>query len=859
MLKVNELFIGLPWEAQSSIATSIGLVSKYLRGIDLQHYHAPLLTSGSSRINDWSFDPAHPRKFALCNGNLQFYDIKEEATTAHQLLKPSHIVQGSKTQSISQIQYNPVVSCLLVTDSSNSIRIFDTEAQRFAVKVSGAHELLPYEPSPPAVGRRVRAPNPFDQVFGAFPQNTRRGMPCLVKGSWNSDHTTIFASYSDGDCILIDPRSQNAVIWRQALHEKNRSKKAVTIQALTHEHFFLSSCQYQGRLEIKLWDQRQKKEPIQTIDMGSTSAPACMVTDEDCRHLFASARGDRMLRHFSLYDTDRHAPELILKNSYFHRSYIRQLAMVPKTLWEHQAHEIAQLLLCDGSTIDTIHVKDKSFDSDQNIYSPRSPRVLTSSQGNKLNLSRSGTQNPVLSPRNPTDDASKPSVSPCGASSLTASSERLKSLCQWCGRPISNQLRQSQTSQMALELPLPSRFCSVPETFDTAPLLGCEAFLAGDELGDRKRVPITPWGDLTADIAKEFLVPDFADFNLVLTSGETYPIHRCILAARSPFFKKLFDTSPNSQAPEASFSSLDPISAATTSSNAPNASNLPSTVIGRTIKGIEILPLIIERILFYIYTDTLPIGYVQKYADQLTALAAEWGLMQLSRWLENYRKNPDTAQYFSFYQHQLLLLRTKPQLYFSDLSLVPGVPVIGSELADGTQINTDAPRCAQCVTTPTPIKTHRLFAAARNEFLRRLLMSGLQESRSGEVTLDLLYGPALQVFVSSLYSNDFDAEDPNYLMELWEAGEAYFMPELVERVELALRPLVDFDNCIALYDRAAKSTTFLRTYLANFISSRFGLMSEEMRSIMDPTLRDDILRNFTPVKGALFKRQKQGV
>jgi hypothetical protein len=343
-------------------------------------------------------------------------------------------------------------------------------------------------------------------------------------------------------------------------------------------------------------------------------------------------------------------------------------------------------------------------------------------------------------------------------------------------------------------------------------------------LSERKKVPITPWGELTSDIAAEFANPELSDLTLSLSSGETYHLHRCILAVRSPYFKKLL------QASQPSSSTLE---------------------INNTISDVEIPAKVFERVLFYIYTDSLPIGLIREYPMELSLLSELWGLFQLTRWLDAIKKNPDSARYHSFFQHQLNLLKTKPDSYFSDLTLVPGT--IQEDSSDGQEASTPPQKCLDCQhgITPKPLRSHKLFAGARNAFIRRLLASGMQESQSGEIVLDLISGPAMRAFISFLYSDTIEAEDPNILMELWAAGEAYFMPNLVSACEMHIRELVDFDNCVPLYERAGKSTTYLRTFLANYISSRFSYLDAEMKSYLDPEFRHDIESNFTPVKSTI--------
>ena len=857
--------MGLPWRAQNSIATNIGFVSKHLRGVDLQHYRAPLLTAGSHRINDWSFDPAHSRKFALCSGGLHFYDIQEEAQTPHQLLSPVHTVPNAASTEFLQFQYNPVVSCMLMTDSRNSVLIYDMEAMTFASKPSGAKDLLPLDANR---GNR-----------------RRERLPSLVKSVWNSDFTTIFASYNNGDCLLLDPRSQNTIILSQALHQRNRSGKAVTFLPLTHQQFFLSSGHYGGCLEIKLWDRRNTTQSIQTIDMGSTSSPACMVTDDDCRHLFANARGDRILRHFSLYDSETHAPQLVLNDSHFGRSNIRQLAIVPKTQWQHHKKELAQILKSDGTTIETLHVFDNPSENEPSIYTARTaPRSLH--QSGKLSLSLSSSQNSTISASTSTNTttlqppiieqptATTTSSSLRSSSSLVKSSASInRSQCCQCGTPIAagnsnsngNSINSSPSPSLnssrsgtpsatatAFDLPEPSHFSSAPEYFDPQLLLNCTDFLAGATIPERKRIAITPWGELTHDLANEFLKSDFSDFSLQLpassssssSSSSSYPLHKCILSVRSPYWKKRLDADVS----------------------------LVSTTFDDIINGVSISPFVLERTLFFIYTDTLPISAVRNNAEEVGAIADAWGLFQLSRWIEAWRKNPDTAHYFSFYHHQLMLLKTKPDSYFSDLTFIPGAPpaytttTVATTGGDGDlssapslssssstlqQMMIAPVMCSQCQVSPRPFKCHKLMAGCRNAFIRRMLSSGMKESQSGVITLDLLPGPALRAFVAYLYSNVIEAEDPNDIMELWSAAEAYFMPNLVEACEMALRPLIDFDNCIALYERAGKSTTYLRTYLANYISVRYSFLDTEMKSYLDPEFRHDLESNFTPVKSTI--------
>lgn len=810
LLQVNELFVGVPWASQASIATNIGLVSRHLRGVDLQHYRAPLLTSDPSKIQAWAFDPANPHRFTVCNGNLELYEINEEARKAHQLLKPFSVISGSAQRSIVHFQYNTVVKCLLASGSNNTAAIYDLETQKIAWKLK-----IP-----------TSGPKP----------------PLLTRSVWHSNRANFYASLTNGMTLTIDPRARNEIIGTNAFHHLTGSKKSVVILPLAHENFFLSSAQYLGNLEVKLWDERNKQEPIQTIDMGSTSSPACMVPDEDCRHLFAVARGDRRLRHFSLYDPDRHAPEIILKDSYFHRTHIRQMAMTPKTQWEHHKNEFAQLLLCDGTTIETLHVIDNSTDWEQNIYAPRSPRPLTSSQNGKLNLSK----NTATSSSSVIEDVpTKPTSLTSPTSPRLSEVKSPKNQCLWCGRPVSNSLASSASSQPSQELPQPFQFSMVPERLEVDVSVSCDNLLKGDELPQRKHIPITPWGDLTRDIATEFLKPDFSDSILSLDSGERYFVHRCMLAVRSPYFKKIFDklAAENQESSNAAISSSDSTENATII-----ARPIQIVDFNTEIAGVRVPAIVIEKVLFYIYTDSLPVTIVKDFGDELAAVSVEWGLMQLTRWLENYRKNSDSARYYSFYLHQLKLLRTKPTLYYSDLALVAGEP--NNEDLEGGSVDS-ALRCGACVSGPSPIRVHRLFAASRNEFIRRLLVSGLKESQTGKIELNLFSGPALQIFVSFLYSNELEAEDPNHLMDLWSVGEAYFMPNLVEAVEITLRPLVDVDNCVALYERAGKSTTYLRTFLANFISSKYDFISEESIRGLDYYFRQDIVHNFMPIKSSM--------
>lgn len=803
LLKANDLFVGVPWEANKGKARNLGFVSRHLKGVDLQHYRAPLLTAPNPiSISDWAFDPYNPRKLAVAAGDVHFYSIEEESRTAHKLLEPVHSISNANAEAI-QIQYNPAVAVMAVLDSRDLIRLYDIEAMAFAANASEASRLEPVAPSATARPRR-------------------RTAITTTRIAWNSDNKTLWASFSDGNCALIDPKCSNLEVLRLAPHQLNTSNKPATIIPLTHENFFLSSGHYQGRLEIKLWDQRLLKpaQPLQTIDLGSTSSPACMITDEDCRHLFANARGDCALRHFSLYDTQTHSPQIVLKDSYYGpRSNIRQLTMVPKTQWQHHRNEIAQILKSDGTVIETLHVYDKTAKhASGDVYS--SPAKTITKSGNlKLSVTSSQSKAEPTIPR----QGSQQTSSTSGSQSLRVSgSLPVRTKCCMCGLSLSasnSGLRGSRSGA----LPEPSVFSGCPETFERAPCLSCAGYLASEELLPRKRVPITPWGDLTSDIASEFLNADLADHSLLVGGVTPLPVHKCILSVRSPYFKRQFEGLP---------------------------AEVTTTTLGEEMKGVLIPDIVFDRVLFYIYTDALPISIIEAHEEALTVLAQTWELFQLSRWIDAWKLNKDDAPYFSFFLHQLHLLRSKPDAYHADLALIPG-EFIPESIEHSEAEQTSPAICEECKVHAKPLRAHRLFAGARHAFIRRILVSGMKETFAKEIKLDLLSRSALLVFISFLYSNELEAEDPNDLMDLWAAGEAYFMPNLVAACEMTIRPLVDVDNCVALYERAGLSATYLRTFLANYICTHFSFLTEDLKSQLDADFRADVEANFVPIKSTI--------
>lgn len=740
LLKVNELFVGTPWTTINSVATNIGFVSRHLRGVDLQHYRAPILTSESSRIHSWAFHPIKQRLFTVCDDSLSFYSIDEESRSAHSILKPRRSISGIHHH----IAFNPVAACALVT-GKYSVRVLDVETGSFSTGSCG----LSGPPTQTDAARRG-----CKRKLAAGATGPTKPEPEAVKTVWNADNVTAFVSYADGNCKLFDVRAANNVLHEAAFHHLNRSKKPVTIVPLQHRPFFLSAGHFSACLEIKLWDQRYlTNDPLQLIDLGSTSSPICMVWDQETRHLFASPKGEKGLRHFSLYDADTHAPQLVLKDSFNTNTYIRNLAMIPISQWEHHRNETAQILLSDGRTINTLHVYEAKPDPEAALLHA-SPRRSQPKDFAPLTSSRE----------------------------LTASGSIAK----------------------------PYPFSSAPEQFENSKYsFTCEDLLASQRKEIKTpRVPITAWAGLTSSIASEFLKSTYSDVNLVLPDNTVLPLHKCILAARSTYWR-------------------DNLSEHTKELK---CSEMP-------IQGVIISPAIVEHMLFYIYTDTLPLLSIKSNPEASLALAYAWRLNDLVSFIEEWRLNPDRAKYFSFFPHHVYLLKSRPTDYFSDMKITSGT------LATCGFDNPDQ---------PLTLHTHRLFAATRNEFIRRTLLSGMHESKSGDVRLDLISSGALRLFVSHLYSNTLEGEDPERLMELWAVGDAYFMPKLIEACEMALRPLVDVNNCAQLYSRAGQSVTYLHTYIARFICSNYSSISEENKDLLDPALRQDIETNFIPVQSAVI-------
>ncbi|KAK7096473.1 hypothetical protein V1264_005768 [Littorina saxatilis] len=141
--------------------------------------------------------------------------------------------------------------------------------------------------------------------------------------SWNRDGSLFATTSKDKKLRTIDPRTC-AVACEAQCHKGPKASKVVFVD---NNKMVTTGFSQMSERQLALWDLRQSKTSLHTVDLDSSCGVILPYFDYDTRVVFLAGKGDGNIRYYEVSDSDS---SLYFLNTYQASSPQRGLGVMPK-------------------------------------------------------------------------------------------------------------------------------------------------------------------------------------------------------------------------------------------------------------------------------------------------------------------------------------------------------------------------------------------------------------------------------------------------------------------------------------------------------------------------------------------------
>lgn len=250
----------------------------------------PTLNGHRQAVLDTAFNPFHPNILATgsVDASICIWGIPEGGLTDD--IKDPLVQLKGHSKKVTFTKFHPTSQNVLATASADkTVRLWDIEKTKPAVTIKGVH--------------------------GGVIQDIK----------WNEDGTQLFTSCKDKYCRIMDPRTSEGTVQKFKAHQSVRASKGCFLNVWNK--FVTTGANKQARRELKFWDERAMKKPIETVAVDTGGGVLMPFFDKATKLLYLSGKGDGNIR---IYELVQDSPHQYLASNFSTRTSATGIAMCPK-------------------------------------------------------------------------------------------------------------------------------------------------------------------------------------------------------------------------------------------------------------------------------------------------------------------------------------------------------------------------------------------------------------------------------------------------------------------------------------------------------------------------------------------------
>jgi hypothetical protein len=291
--------------------------------------NVPLIKGHKGPVLDFQFSPFDEQQVATASDDstLKVWQIPEGGV--EQDISDPLVTLDGHQKKVHIVDYHPTAENIVISSSHDqTVKIWDL------VK------------SAPAVS--------FDSQFSEI----------VWSLSWNKQGSQFVATCKDKNVRTLDPRTQAIAATFEA-HEGAKPQRAIWLG--TKDKICTLGFSRQSERQMKLWDPRNFKEALASIDIDVAAGMFIPMYDDDTGVLFLAGKGDTTVKY---YEFATESPYMFFLSAYSGSKPQKAACMLPKLAGDVMKCEVARILrlVDDALEVVSMRVPRKSTDFQEDIF-----------------------------------------------------------------------------------------------------------------------------------------------------------------------------------------------------------------------------------------------------------------------------------------------------------------------------------------------------------------------------------------------------------------------------------------------------------------------------------------------------------